>query len=80
MYLCKRTHDTGEILDSGTIKKNIAFGFASITETKTLSLTAQSLHRTHRKQTDFNLSCIETRTTASTDPHRTDRIISNAYT
>uniref|UniRef100_A0A2H1VWB0 SFRICE_012908 n=1 Tax=Spodoptera frugiperda TaxID=7108 RepID=A0A2H1VWB0_SPOFR len=27
----------------------------------------------------FNLSCIETHTTASTDPHRTDRIISNAY-
>ncbi|KAF9819191.1 hypothetical protein SFRURICE_010529, partial [Spodoptera frugiperda] len=29
--------------------------------------------------TDFSLSCIETHTTASTDPHRTDRIISNAY-
>ncbi|KAF9799077.1 hypothetical protein SFRURICE_008587 [Spodoptera frugiperda] len=28
---------------------------------------------------DFSLSCIETHTTASTDPHRTDRIISNAY-
>ncbi|KAF9790038.1 hypothetical protein SFRURICE_002403 [Spodoptera frugiperda] len=29
--------------------------------------------------TDFSFSCIETHTTASTDPHRTDRIISNAY-
>ncbi|KAF9798658.1 hypothetical protein SFRURICE_006988 [Spodoptera frugiperda] len=29
--------------------------------------------------TGFSLSCIETHTTASTDPHRTDRIISNAY-
>ncbi|KAF9796394.1 hypothetical protein SFRURICE_007077 [Spodoptera frugiperda] len=29
--------------------------------------------------TDFSLSCIETHTTASTDPHRTDRIISNDY-
>uniref|UniRef100_A0A2H1VJY2 SFRICE_002909 n=1 Tax=Spodoptera frugiperda TaxID=7108 RepID=A0A2H1VJY2_SPOFR len=29
--------------------------------------------------TDFSLSCIETRATASTDPHRTDRIIGNAY-
>uniref|UniRef100_A0A2H1WND2 SFRICE_025035 n=1 Tax=Spodoptera frugiperda TaxID=7108 RepID=A0A2H1WND2_SPOFR len=29
--------------------------------------------------TDFSLPCIETHTTASTDPHRTDRIISNAY-
>ncbi|KAF9800004.1 hypothetical protein SFRURICE_016690 [Spodoptera frugiperda] len=29
--------------------------------------------------TDFSLSCIETHTTASTDPHRTDRIIRNAY-
>ncbi|KAF9822456.1 hypothetical protein SFRURICE_006539 [Spodoptera frugiperda] len=28
--------------------------------------------------TDFSLSCIETHTTAYTDPHRTDRIISNA--
>ncbi|KAF9799114.1 hypothetical protein SFRURICE_003459 [Spodoptera frugiperda] len=29
--------------------------------------------------TDFSLSCIETLTTASTDPHCTDRIIGNAY-
>ncbi|KAF9802328.1 hypothetical protein SFRURICE_009010, partial [Spodoptera frugiperda] len=29
--------------------------------------------------TYFSLSCIETHTTASTDPHRTDRIIGNAY-
>ncbi|KAF9797744.1 hypothetical protein SFRURICE_017939 [Spodoptera frugiperda] len=29
--------------------------------------------------TDFSLSSIETHTTASTDPHRTDRIIGNAY-
>ncbi|KAF9820339.1 hypothetical protein SFRURICE_015614 [Spodoptera frugiperda] len=29
--------------------------------------------------TDFSLSCIETHTTAATDPHRTDRIIGNAY-
>ncbi|KAF9800960.1 hypothetical protein SFRURICE_014133 [Spodoptera frugiperda] len=29
--------------------------------------------------TDFSLSCIETHTTASTHPHRTDRIISNTY-
>uniref|UniRef100_A0A2H1VEV9 SFRICE_031013 n=1 Tax=Spodoptera frugiperda TaxID=7108 RepID=A0A2H1VEV9_SPOFR len=29
--------------------------------------------------TDFSLSCIETHTTASTDPHRTDRITGNAY-
>ncbi|KAF9797096.1 hypothetical protein SFRURICE_014051 [Spodoptera frugiperda] len=29
--------------------------------------------------TDFSLSCIETHTSASTDPHRTNRIISNAY-
>ncbi|KAF9796619.1 hypothetical protein SFRURICE_012712 [Spodoptera frugiperda] len=29
--------------------------------------------------TDFSLSCIETHTTASIDPHRTYRIISNAY-
>ncbi|KAF9791348.1 hypothetical protein SFRURICE_021514 [Spodoptera frugiperda] len=29
--------------------------------------------------TDVSLSCIETHKTASTDPHRTDRIISNAY-
>uniref|UniRef100_A0A2H1VYE5 SFRICE_017331 n=1 Tax=Spodoptera frugiperda TaxID=7108 RepID=A0A2H1VYE5_SPOFR len=29
--------------------------------------------------TDFSLSCIETHITASTDPHRTDRIIGNAY-
>uniref|UniRef100_A0A2H1V522 SFRICE_024502 n=1 Tax=Spodoptera frugiperda TaxID=7108 RepID=A0A2H1V522_SPOFR len=29
--------------------------------------------------TDFWLSCIETHTTASSDPHRTDRIIGNAY-
>uniref|UniRef100_A0A2H1W414 SFRICE_020483 n=1 Tax=Spodoptera frugiperda TaxID=7108 RepID=A0A2H1W414_SPOFR len=29
--------------------------------------------------TDFSLSCIETHTTASTDPHRTHRNISNAY-
>ncbi|KAF9819279.1 hypothetical protein SFRURICE_000270, partial [Spodoptera frugiperda] len=28
---------------------------------------------------DFSLPCIETHTTASTDPHRTDRIIGNAY-
>ncbi|KAF9802112.1 hypothetical protein SFRURICE_004363 [Spodoptera frugiperda] len=28
---------------------------------------------------DFSLSCIETHTTASIDPHRTDRIISNSY-
>ncbi|KAF9800515.1 hypothetical protein SFRURICE_017777, partial [Spodoptera frugiperda] len=32
-------------------------------------------HRTHRTQR----KCIETYTTASTDPRRTDRIISNAY-
>uniref|UniRef100_A0A2H1VKQ3 SFRICE_019328 n=1 Tax=Spodoptera frugiperda TaxID=7108 RepID=A0A2H1VKQ3_SPOFR len=29
--------------------------------------------------TDFSLSCLEAHTTASTDPHRTDRIISNTY-
>ncbi|KAF9806742.1 hypothetical protein SFRURICE_011446 [Spodoptera frugiperda] len=29
--------------------------------------------------TDFSLSCIETHKTASTDPHRMDRIIGNAY-
>ncbi|KAF9796271.1 hypothetical protein SFRURICE_010544, partial [Spodoptera frugiperda] len=29
--------------------------------------------------TDFSFSCIETHTTASTDSHRTHRIISNAY-
>ncbi|KAF9823854.1 hypothetical protein SFRURICE_013391 [Spodoptera frugiperda] len=29
--------------------------------------------------TDFSLSCVETHTTASADPHRTHRIISNAY-
>uniref|UniRef100_A0A2H1WNF2 SFRICE_012757 n=1 Tax=Spodoptera frugiperda TaxID=7108 RepID=A0A2H1WNF2_SPOFR len=29
--------------------------------------------------TDFSLSCIETHTTASTDPRRTDRIFGNAY-
>uniref|UniRef100_A0A2H1VDI4 SFRICE_005621 n=1 Tax=Spodoptera frugiperda TaxID=7108 RepID=A0A2H1VDI4_SPOFR len=29
--------------------------------------------------TDFSLSCIETHTTAAIDPHRTDRIIGNAY-
>uniref|UniRef100_A0A2H1VH73 SFRICE_028233 n=1 Tax=Spodoptera frugiperda TaxID=7108 RepID=A0A2H1VH73_SPOFR len=29
--------------------------------------------------TNFSLSCIETHTTASTDPHRTNRIIGNAY-
>ncbi|KAF9787713.1 hypothetical protein SFRURICE_010450 [Spodoptera frugiperda] len=29
--------------------------------------------------TDFSLSCIKTHTTASTDPHRTDRIVDNAY-
>ncbi|KAF9818383.1 hypothetical protein SFRURICE_017805 [Spodoptera frugiperda] len=29
--------------------------------------------------TDFSLSCIETHTTASTDPHRTRRIINNTY-
>ncbi|KAF9796894.1 hypothetical protein SFRURICE_011083 [Spodoptera frugiperda] len=29
--------------------------------------------------TDFSLSCIVTHTTASTDPHRTDRVIGNAY-
>uniref|UniRef100_A0A2H1VVI3 SFRICE_005515 n=1 Tax=Spodoptera frugiperda TaxID=7108 RepID=A0A2H1VVI3_SPOFR len=29
--------------------------------------------------TDLSLSCIETHTTASTDPHRTDRVIGNAY-
>ncbi|KAF9798956.1 hypothetical protein SFRURICE_011595 [Spodoptera frugiperda] len=29
--------------------------------------------------TDFSLPCIETYTTASTDPHRTDHIIINAY-
>ncbi|KAF9793779.1 hypothetical protein SFRURICE_013191 [Spodoptera frugiperda] len=29
--------------------------------------------------TDFSLSCIETHITTSTDPHRTDRIIGNAY-
>uniref|UniRef100_A0A2H1WPW7 SFRICE_006250 n=1 Tax=Spodoptera frugiperda TaxID=7108 RepID=A0A2H1WPW7_SPOFR len=29
--------------------------------------------------TDFSLSCIESHTTASADPHRTDRIISNVY-
>ncbi|KAF9798539.1 hypothetical protein SFRURICE_008272 [Spodoptera frugiperda] len=36
-------------------------------------------HRNTSHATDFNLSCIETHTTASTDPHRTDRIIGNAY-
>ncbi|KAF9807869.1 hypothetical protein SFRURICE_000650 [Spodoptera frugiperda] len=34
-------------------------------------------HASHA--TDFILSCKETHTTASTDPRRTDRIISNAY-
>ncbi|KAF9791620.1 hypothetical protein SFRURICE_020019 [Spodoptera frugiperda] len=29
--------------------------------------------------TSFSLCCIETHTSASTDPHRTDRIIGNAY-
>ncbi|KAF9823591.1 hypothetical protein SFRURICE_011897, partial [Spodoptera frugiperda] len=29
--------------------------------------------------TDFSWSCIETHTTASTNPHRTHRIINNAY-
>ncbi|KAF9797990.1 hypothetical protein SFRURICE_005787 [Spodoptera frugiperda] len=29
--------------------------------------------------TDFSLPCIETYTTSSTDPHHTDRIISNTY-
>uniref|UniRef100_A0A2H1V5A2 SFRICE_014407 n=1 Tax=Spodoptera frugiperda TaxID=7108 RepID=A0A2H1V5A2_SPOFR len=38
------------------------------------SYASQALH-----VTDFSVSCIETRTTASTDPYRTDRIISNAY-
>uniref|UniRef100_A0A2H1VLX4 SFRICE_009906 n=1 Tax=Spodoptera frugiperda TaxID=7108 RepID=A0A2H1VLX4_SPOFR len=38
-----------------------------------------SVHRPASHATDFGLSCIETHTTASTDPHRTDRIISNAY-
>uniref|UniRef100_A0A2H1VF47 SFRICE_015921 n=1 Tax=Spodoptera frugiperda TaxID=7108 RepID=A0A2H1VF47_SPOFR len=35
--------------------------------------------RPTRQSQDFSLSCIETHTTASTDPHRTDRIIGNAY-
>ncbi|KAF9801512.1 hypothetical protein SFRURICE_006757 [Spodoptera frugiperda] len=29
--------------------------------------------------TDLSLSCIETHTTASTDPRRTDRIVNNVY-
>uniref|UniRef100_A0A2H1VM98 SFRICE_009775 n=1 Tax=Spodoptera frugiperda TaxID=7108 RepID=A0A2H1VM98_SPOFR len=37
-----------------------------------------SVHRPASHATDFSLSCIETHTTASTDPHRTDRIIGNA--
>ncbi|KAF9800516.1 hypothetical protein SFRURICE_017778, partial [Spodoptera frugiperda] len=50
--------------------------------TKTAWCFKESLHRpaSHSLHaTDFSLSCIETRTTASADPHRTDRIISNAY-
>ncbi|KAF9823662.1 hypothetical protein SFRURICE_019169 [Spodoptera frugiperda] len=38
-----------------------------------------SVHKPASHATDFSLSCIETHTTASTDPHRTDRIIGNAY-
>ncbi|KAF9799142.1 hypothetical protein SFRURICE_006402, partial [Spodoptera frugiperda] len=38
-----------------------------------------SVHRPASHATDFSLSCIKTHTTASTDPHRTNRIISNAY-
>ncbi|KAF9793972.1 hypothetical protein SFRURICE_003408 [Spodoptera frugiperda] len=37
------------------------------------------VHRPASHATDFSLSCIETHTTASTDPHRRDRIIGNAY-
>ncbi|KAF9805602.1 hypothetical protein SFRURICE_020987 [Spodoptera frugiperda] len=38
-----------------------------------------SVHRPVSHATHFSLSCIETHTTASTDPHRTDRIIGNTY-
>ncbi|KAF9804334.1 hypothetical protein SFRURICE_011949, partial [Spodoptera frugiperda] len=37
------------------------------------------VHRPASYTTEFSLSCIQTHTTVSTDPHRTDRIISNAY-
>ncbi|KAF9803810.1 hypothetical protein SFRURICE_013087 [Spodoptera frugiperda] len=37
------------------------------------------VHRPASYAKDFSLSCIETYTTASTDPHRTDRIIDDAY-
>uniref|UniRef100_A0A2H1VE80 SFRICE_031029 n=1 Tax=Spodoptera frugiperda TaxID=7108 RepID=A0A2H1VE80_SPOFR len=38
-----------------------------------------SVHRPASHATGCNMSCIETHTTASTDPHRTDRIIGNVY-
>ncbi|KAF9807240.1 hypothetical protein SFRURICE_009647 [Spodoptera frugiperda] len=41
-----------------------------------VSVHRPALYASHA--TDFSLSCIETQTTASTDPHRTDRIIGNA--
>uniref|UniRef100_A0A2H1W8Z1 SFRICE_003844 n=1 Tax=Spodoptera frugiperda TaxID=7108 RepID=A0A2H1W8Z1_SPOFR len=38
-----------------------------------------SVHRPALYASDFSLSCIESHTTASTNPHRTARIIGNAY-
>ncbi|KAF9795970.1 hypothetical protein SFRURICE_010067 [Spodoptera frugiperda] len=40
-------------------------------------LASYASHAPHA--TDFSLSCIETHTTACTDPHRTDRVIGNAF-
>uniref|UniRef100_A0A2H1V1C5 SFRICE_025270 n=1 Tax=Spodoptera frugiperda TaxID=7108 RepID=A0A2H1V1C5_SPOFR len=48
----------------------------SQSRTLMVSVHRPALYASHA--TDFSLSCIETQTTASTDPHRTDRIIGNA--
>uniref|UniRef100_A0A2H1W6F4 SFRICE_026702 n=1 Tax=Spodoptera frugiperda TaxID=7108 RepID=A0A2H1W6F4_SPOFR len=71
----------------GDVKKNFIFTANNLTDLNEIGKAfrdvtdefCKDLARIVPHATDFSLACIETHTTASTDPHRMDRIIRNAY-
>ncbi|KAF9799570.1 hypothetical protein SFRURICE_018757 [Spodoptera frugiperda] len=76
VHLCLLTFFKRTTLFNGQQLQKITFSIYAKRSLK-VSVHRRASYVSHA--TDFSLSCIESHTTASADPHRTDRIISNVY-
>uniref|UniRef100_A0A2H1WWL6 cyclin-dependent kinase n=1 Tax=Spodoptera frugiperda TaxID=7108 RepID=A0A2H1WWL6_SPOFR len=65
------------LLTGEGVVKLCDFGFARMITAVVFK--CKRVYRSASHAKDFSLSCIETHTTASTAPHRTDRTVGNAY-